>query len=55
MFKLSPLCLAAVLLLQLPASVVQAAPVAAKVDQALAAQIDAAIARCTRPMNLGRR
>ena len=44
MFKLSPLCFAAVLLLQLPASAVQAAPVAAKVDQALAAQIDAAIA-----------
>ncbi len=44
MFKLTPLCLAAVLLMQLPASVVHAAPVAAKVDQALAAQIDAAIA-----------
>lgn len=44
MFKLSPLCLAAVLLLQLPASMVQAAPVAAKVDQALAAQLDAVIA-----------
>ncbi|SHH43985.1 serine hydrolase [Massilia sp. CF038] len=44
MLKLTPFCLAAVLLLQLPVSVVQAAPVAAKVDQALAAKIDAAIA-----------
>lgn len=44
MLKLSPLCLAAVLLLQLPASVVHAAPVAASVDQALAAKIDALIA-----------
>ncbi|HEY0063467.1 MAG TPA: serine hydrolase [Telluria sp.] len=44
MLKLTPFCLAAVLLLQVPASAVQAAPVAAKVDQALAAQIDAAIA-----------
>jgi D-alanyl-D-alanine carboxypeptidase len=42
--KLSPLCLAAVLLLQLPVSAVQAAPVAAKADQALAVQLDAAIA-----------
>lgn len=44
MLKLSPLCLAAMLLLQLPASAVQAAPVAATVDQALAARIDAVIA-----------
>jgi D-alanyl-D-alanine carboxypeptidase len=44
MLKLSPLCLAAVLLLQLPFSAVHAAPVAASVDPAVAASIDAAIA-----------
>lgn len=44
MLKLSPLCLAAVLLLQLPFSAVHAAPVAASVDPAVAARIDAAIA-----------
>ena len=44
MLKLSPLCLASLLLLQLPTSAVQAAPVAASVDQALAAKIDAVVA-----------
>jgi len=44
MLKLSPLCLAAVLLLQLPASAVHAAPAAAQTDKALSATIDAAIA-----------
>lgn len=44
MLKLSPLCLAAVLLLQLPFSAVHAAPVAASSDPAMAARIDAAIA-----------
>ncbi len=44
MLKLSPLCLAAVLLLQLPLSAVHASPVAASVDQALAARIDAVVA-----------
>lgn len=47
MLQLTPLCLAAVLLLQYPASAAQAAPAApaaASVDQALAERIDAAIA-----------
>ena len=44
MLKLSPLCLAAVLLLQVPMAAVQAAPVAAAVDQAVAARIDAMVA-----------
>lgn len=44
MLKLSPLCLAALLVLQLPASIVHAAPVAASVDQALASKLDAMIA-----------
>ncbi len=44
MLKLSPLCLAALLLLQLPLSAVHASPVAASVDQALAARIDALVA-----------
>lgn len=44
MLKLSPFCLAALLLLQLPASAVEAVPVAASVDPALAARIDAVIA-----------
>ncbi len=44
MLKLSSLCLAAVLLLQLPFSAAHAAPVAAAIDPALAERIDAAIA-----------
>jgi len=44
MLKLSPLCVAAVLLLQLPMAAVHAAPVSAAVDQAIAARIDAVVA-----------
>lgn len=44
MFKLSPLCLAALIALQLPVAAAQAAPVAAATQTAMAAQIDAAIA-----------
>ncbi|WP_426105833.1 serine hydrolase [Massilia sp. TSP1-1-2] len=49
MLKLSPLCLAALLLLQLPLAAVHAAPVAAVVDQALAARIDALVAPYYKP------
>ena len=44
MLKLSPLCLAAVLVLQLPMAAVHAAPVSAALDQAIAARIDAVVA-----------
>ena len=44
MLKHSPLCLAALLLLQLPQGAVHAAPVVAAVDRALAARIDAMVA-----------
>lgn len=49
MLKLSPLCLAALLLLQLPQGAVHAAPVAASVDQALAVRIDAVVAPYYKP------
>ncbi|MEJ7808551.1 MAG: serine hydrolase [Telluria sp.] len=49
MLKLSPLCLASLLLFQLPVSAVQAAPVSASVDRALAARIDAEVATHYKP------
>ena len=42
--KLTPLCLAAILLLQLPAATVHAQAVASDIDQATAARIDAVVA-----------
>jgi D-alanyl-D-alanine carboxypeptidase len=44
MFKLSSICVAALIVLQAPYSVAQTAPVSAVADQALAARIDASIA-----------
>ena len=53
MLKLTPICLAAVLLLQAPIAAVQAAPVAAMLDQAVAARIDGVVAPYYKPGDPG--